>query len=239
MNKRYGKYENSSCNSAALILFWTDHMALFHHRHLFKIVAIVFLFAGCDVRNETVNSTQSTHYRWPNPVSNRIEQSNSHGGQFGAAQISFIENCNAGMRLANVANKPLLVVFRAAWCRWSMALTQQTLSDPSIVSLTDGFICVQVDADRHAETCRHYNVTQFPTILIVGTGDKEICRRSGHTLVTDLTPLLQQALSPNQFAARYHRSVEDADAAAETAATPFIVQEPIHTAKTPAQQNAR
>ena len=139
-----------------------------------------------------------------------------HGGQFGAAQISFIENCNAGMRLANVANKPLLVVFRAAWCRWSMALTQQTLSDPSIVSLTNGFICVQVDADRHAETCRHYNVTQFPTILIVGTGDKEIYRRSGHTLVTDLTPLLQQALSPNQFAARYHRTAEDVDAAAET-----------------------
>ena len=214
-------------------------MALFHNRRLLQIAAILFLIAGCDVRDETVNSTQSIHHHWPKPVTNRIEQRDSRDGQFGAARISFIENCDAGLRLANVANKPLLIVFRAAWCRWSMALTQQTLSDPSIVSLTDGFICVQVDADRHSEACRQYNVTQFPTILIVGTGKKEICRRSGHTLVTDLTPILQQALSPNQFAAHHPHAVTNNTIPEATSAQPLATQESIHTAKTPTQQNAR
>ena len=214
-------------------------MALFHNRRPFQIAAILLLVAGCDIRDETVNSTQSIHHHWPKPVTNRIEQRDSRDGQFGAARISFIENCDAGLRLANVANKPLLIVFRAAWCRWSMALTQQTLSDPSIVSLTDGFICVQVDADRHSEACRQYNVTQFPTILIVGTGKKEICRRSGHTLVTDLTPILQQALSPNQFAAHHPHAVTNNTIPEATSAQPLATQESIHTAKTPTQQNAR
>ena len=214
-------------------------MALFHNRCLFQIAAILFLVAGCDVRDETVNSTQSIHHHWPKPVTNRIEQRDSRDGQFGAARISFIENCDAGLRLANVANKPLLIVFRAAWCRWSMALTQQTLSDPSIVSLTDGFICVQVDADRHSEACRQYNVTQFPTILIVGTGKKEICRRSGHTLVTDLTPILQQALSPNQFVAHHPHAATNNTIPEATHAEPLVTQESILTAKTPTQQNAR
>ncbi len=214
-------------------------MALFHNRRLFQIAAIIFLVAGCDVRDETVNSTQSIHHHWPKPVTNRIEQRDSRDGQFGAARISFIENCDAGLRLANLANKPLLIVFRAAWCRWSMALTQQTLSDPSIVSLTDGFICVQVDADRHSEACRQYNVTQFPTILIVGTGKKEICRRSGHTLVTDLTPILQQALSPNQFVAHHPYAATNNTIPEATNAEPLVTQESIHTAKTPTQQNAR
>ena len=214
-------------------------MALFLNRRLFQIAAIIFLVAGCDVRDETVNSTQSIHHHWPKPVTNRIEQRDSRDGQFGAARISFIENCDAGLRLANVANKPLLIVFRAAWCRWSMALTQQTLSDPSIVSLTDGFICVQVDADRHSEACRQYNVTQFPTILIVGTGKKEICRRSGHTLVTDLTPILQQALSPNQFVAHHPHAATNNTIPEATHAEPLATQESIHTAKTPTQQNAR
>jgi thiol:disulfide interchange protein len=214
-------------------------MALFLNRRLFQIAAIIFLITGCDVRDETVNSTQSIHHHWPKPVTNRIEQHDSRDGQFGAARISFIENCDAGLRLAKVANKPLLIVFRAAWCRWSMALTQQTLSDPSIVSLTDGFICVQVDADRHSEACRKYNVTQFPTILIVGTGKKEICRRSGHTLVTDLTPILQQALSPNQFVAHHPHAVTNNTIPEATNAEPLVTQESIHTAKTPTQQNAR
>ena len=214
-------------------------MALFHNRRPFQIAAILFLVAGCDVRDETVNSTQSIHHHWPKPVTNRIEQRDSRDGQFGAARISFIENCDAGLRLAKVANKPLLIVFRAAWCRWSMALTQQTLSDPSIVSLTDGFICVQVDADRHSEACRQYNVTQFPTILIVGTGKKEICRRSGHTLVTDLTPILQQALSPNQFVAHHPHAVTNNTTPEATHAESLATQESIHTAKTPTQQNAR
>ena len=215
-------------------------MPLFCHRCLIRLALVVFLLVGCDVRDEVVHTTQSTHTRWPEPVTYRIDQSDTQPERYGSARISFIENCDIGLRLADVANKPLLIVFRAAWCRWSMALTHQTLSDPSIVALTDSFICVQVDADRHAETCRQYNVTQFPTILIVDTDDNEVIRRSGHTMVADLTPLLQSALSSNQIAA--HHLSPDGDTSNVTEIEddePAPTTNTIQTAKSTTQKNAR
>lgn len=201
---------------------------------------IAFLVVGCEVRDEVVHTPQSTHNRWPEPVTYRIDQNDTQLGHYGSARISFIENCDIGLRLADYANKPLLIVFRAAWCRWSMALTQQTLSDPSIVALTDNFICVQVDADRHAETCRQYNVTQFPTILIIDTVGNEIIRRSGHTMVADLTPLLQSALSSSQIAARHLSADRDTDIVAKTEETkPATTTDTLHTAKGSTLKNAR
>lgn len=201
---------------------------------------IPVLAVGCDVRDEVVHTPQSTHNRWPEPVTYRIDQNDTHLGDYGSARISFIENCDIGLRLADFANKPLLIVFRAAWCRWSMALTQQTLSDPSIVALTDSFICVQVDADRHAETCRQYNVTQFPTILIIDTEDNEIIRRSGHTMVADLTPLLQNALSSSQIATRHLPTDGNTAIVAKTEDTkPVTTTDTLHTAKSSTQKNAR
>ena len=121
-----------------------------------------------------------------------------------------------------------------------MALTHQTLSDPSIVALTDSFICVQVDADRHAKTCRQYNVTQFPTILIVDTDDNEIIRRSGHTMVADLTPLLQSACSSNQIAAHNISHDEDTGIVTEIVDDePVTTTDTIHTAKNTTQENSR
>lgn len=201
---------------------------------------ISFLVVGCDVRDEVVHTTQSTHNRWPEPVTYRIDQNETQPAHCGSERISFIENCDIGLRLADFANKPLLIVFRAAWCRWSLALTQQTLSDPSIVALADSFVCVQVDADRHAKTCLQYNITQFPTILIVDTDDNEIIRRSGHTMVADLTPLLQSALTSNQIAARHLRTEEDADIVTKTEDNkPASTTDTLHTAKSTTQKNAR
>jgi hypothetical protein len=230
-----------SCRiEAASPPFWTDHMAPFYNRCLFRLAMIPVLAAGCDVRDEVVHTPQSTHNRWPEPVTYRIDQNDTHLGDYGSARISFIENCDIGLRLADFANKPLLIVFRAAWCRWSMALTQQTLSDPSIVALTDSFICVQVDADRHAETCRQYNVTQFPTILIIDTEDNEIIRRSGHTMVADLTPLLQNALSSSQIATRHLPTDGNTAIVAKTEDTkPVTTTDTLHTAKSSTQKNAR
>ena len=215
-------------------------MPLFYYRYLIRLALVVLLVVGCDVRDEVVHTTQSTHSRWPAPVTYRIDQNDTQTGRSGSARISFIENCDIGLRLADVANKPLLIVFRAAWCRWSMALTHQTLSDPSIVALTDSFICVQVDADRHAETCRQYNVTQFPTILIVDTDDNEIIRRSGHTMAADLTPLLQSAFSSNKIAAHNISLDEDTGIATEIADDePATTTDTIHTAKNTTQENSR
>ena len=236
----YRKNPISPCAKAVWLPFWTDHMALIYNRSLSHLAIVTFLITGCDVRDEIIHTTQRTNNRWPEPVTDRIDQSESQRGYQNSAKISFIENCDAGLRLADFADKPLLIVFRATWCRWSVALTQQTLSDPSIVSLTDNFICVQVDADRHAETCQQYNITQFPTILVVDKDGNEIIRQSGLTMVADLTPLLQHALSSNQFATGHLSQKQDTEMTTTLEPDrPAATIDTLHTAKSTTQKNAR
>ena len=38
---------------------------------------IAFLVVGCDVRDEVVHTPQSTHNRWPEPVTYRIDQNDT------------------------------------------------------------------------------------------------------------------------------------------------------------------
>ena len=51
----------------------------------------------------------------------------------------------------------------------------------------------------------------IPTILVVDTDGNEIIRQSGLTMVADLTPLLQHALSSNQFAAGHLSQKQDTE----------------------------
>ena len=79
-----------------------------------------------------------------------------------------------------------------------------------------------------------------PTILVVDTDGNEIIRQSGLTMVADLTPLLQHALSSNQFAAGHLSQKQDT----ETITTlepgrPAATTDTLHTAKSTKQKNAR
>lgn len=201
-----------------------------------SFVAVVVVI-GCEIRDERARP-RAVGLRWPDPVTGRLEKQSPTANSSGPTSVSFVDDCDAGRRLAEAANKPLLVVFRAAWCRWSAAFSQQTLTDPAIVALSDRFICVQVDADRHDAICQRYGVSQFPTVLILDSEDNEVLRRSGHTLATDLKPLLRQALSPRQLAA-----IELPVADELTAPTTADVSQPgsaqLQTAETPGAEISR
>jgi thioredoxin-like negative regulator of GroEL len=171
-------------------------------------------------------------------VTGRFAQQGPAAHSSGQTSISFVDDCDAGRRLAEAANKPLLVVFRADWCRWSAAFSQQTLTDPAIVALADRFVCVQVDADRHSKICQRYAVSQFPTVLILDADNNELSRRSGHTLATDLKPLLRQALSPRQLAAvETPQATESVTATTDAGNQPAPVQ--LQTADMPGDEISR
>ena len=79
----------SRCLEAASLPFWTDYMAPFYNRRLIRLAMIAFLVVGCDVRDEVVHTTQSTHNRWPEPVTYRIDQNDTQPGHYGSERISF------------------------------------------------------------------------------------------------------------------------------------------------------
>jgi thioredoxin-like negative regulator of GroEL len=209
-----------------------------HCRLLLPAVACL-MAVGCEIRDEPVRTTQQARLRWPDPVTRRLESDTDPAANTPSSTIAFVESCAAGRRLAEAAGKPLLIIFRAGWCRWSAAFTQQTLVDPTIVALSERFVCVQVDADRDAEVCRQYGVTHFPTVLVLNPDDREVTRRSGHTVVADLQPLLRRALAADRLVGTPAAPSTDAATVGDPAAPANEIERPIQTADAPTGEVSR
>lgn len=93
--------------------------------------------------------------------------------------IEYVEGFDSGLRRAAEDGRPLLTVCRAAWCRWSADLGQGVLADARVVARARRFVCVAIDADRDAATCRRLGVDRFPTVLLFDASGTERFRTSG------------------------------------------------------------
>lgn len=153
-------------------------------------LAVVCLLAasGCDIRDEAVRPVM--------PVMHDMLVGTNAGGS-GAAGVEqgveYVSGYEAGLKRATAEQKPLLLVFRAGWCRFSAEMTQRTLLDPQVVSLSRRSVCVMVDADRDPQTCRHFGVQAFPTLILVARDGGERLRLTGRPSAATLAAALQAA----------------------------------------------
>ena len=160
---------------------------------------LLALVAGCEVRDELAPPPASG---WP------IVPAVGPRPLFPAADaapttIEYVEGFESGMRRAAEDGRPLLVVFRGAWCRWSVELTQGTLADQQIVGLSRRFVCVALDADRDAATCRRFGVDRFPSVLLLEADGSERFRATGSTaagLADAMAGLLDAATARGRMA---------------------------------------
>lgn len=142
-----------------------------------RLAAVAALAAalGCEVRDE---STAPAAPGWPvMPVVDARPLLEATATA--PTAIEYVEGFDSGLRRAAEDGRPLLTVCRAAWCRWSADLGQGTLADPRVVALARRFVCVAVDADRDAATCRRFGVDRFPTVLLFDASGTERFRTSG------------------------------------------------------------
>ena len=61
----------------------------------------------------------------------------------------------------------MLIFFTAQWCRFCHQMADEAFTHPQVVSLSEHFVCVLVDADSEPEICRKFGVTGYPTIQFV------------------------------------------------------------------------
>lgn len=116
--------------------------------------------------------------------------------------IDTIDGYEAGSRRATETGLPMLVVFRAGWCRWSGELVQATMADPKIVRLSRRFVCMAIDADRHADTCRQFGVQAFPTVIILDAGGTERFRATGSAASAHIAAAMDEVLTDETRARR-------------------------------------
>lgn len=131
---------------------------------------------GCDVRDETV--VGPTAAVWP------LAAGRTGGGADGRRdglppELAYEEGYEAAARRAAAEGRPLLLVFGAAWCRWSGELARGPLADGDVVARARRCVCAFIDADRDPAVCRAFAVTAFPTVILVDGDGRERFRGVG------------------------------------------------------------
>jgi hypothetical protein len=70
-----------------------------------------------------------------------------------------------------------------------------------LVELSRHFVCVVVDADRHAADCKRCGIKEFPTVLLASPDGEERRRWTGCPTVDDLVTAMSGGLSTSRMAA--------------------------------------
>jgi len=152
--------------------------------------------AGCSVRDETVGQGHDDPRWWHATAASGntgLMASTPPPTGTGSA-IEYVDGFEAGVRRATEADLPMLLLFRAAWCRWSTEFAQAVVSDQAIVSLSRRFVCVTIDADRHPATCRQFDVSAFPTVVLLDAAREERYRATGSSAIVDLSQAMGSVL---------------------------------------------
>jgi thiol:disulfide interchange protein len=168
--------------------------------------AVLALTAGCDVYDEPATAVADRSNA--DPWSGLSESQRPQAGTIRQAGIEYVEGYDSALARAAAERKPVLVLFRASWCRWCGDMTGRVLSEERVVRQSHRFVCVAVDADRDREICRRHDIRGFPTILLLGDDGREIARRTGRVGPAELASLLEKVeVDPTTLATPVPRTV--------------------------------
>lgn len=152
--------------------------------------------AGCNVRDEpTVGGGDTRWWSTATGGANTGLIAGTPPAQRPATTIEYVESFEAAAQRAASGRLPMLVVFRAEWCRWSGELVTAAVADPRVVDLARRFVCVAVDADRDTATCREFGVTAFPTVILLDAAHEERFRATGSSAAPGLASAMADVLS--------------------------------------------
>lgn len=158
---------------------------------------LVVAAAGCSVRDEQPREPQARRW-WTAPAAGAAPgglMAAASGEQPGVGVIEYVEGYEAGNRRAADGQLPMLLVFRAAWCQWSSEFLQAAVAERGLVQLTRRFVCVAVDADRDAMTCREFGVNAFPTVILLDADRRERFRGTGSSTAAELFAAMRDLLT--------------------------------------------
>ncbi|HEX4146405.1 MAG TPA: thioredoxin family protein [Pirellulales bacterium] len=116
--------------------------------------------------------------------------------------LHFNDGYRQALAEAERENKPLLLFFTAQWCHYCHQMAGEAFTNPQVVSLSEKFVCVLIDADNSPDVCREFHVSAFPTVQFVSPQGLPLNRiegkRPGHQVMMAMQAALQTAALRNQ-----------------------------------------
>jgi len=81
--------------------------------------------------------------------------------------IDWVEDYEAGIKLAKQQNKPVLLAFYKLHTRFSTDTWQNTYNNPKVIEYVEAnFVPILIDVDKQPEIAKRYHISYYPTHYI-------------------------------------------------------------------------
>lgn len=115
--------------------------------------------------------------------------------QIERGRLKFVSGFEQGLAQAQREGKPVLLFFTAHWCGFCHQMAHEAFTHDQVVTLSDRFVCVLIDADQQPDVCREFHVRGYPTIQFLSPRGVPLNRvtgkKPGHQLVMEMQAALQ------------------------------------------------
>jgi len=109
---------------------------------------------------------------------------------------TWFSDLEAGLTLATVEYRPVLVFFSSPDCPWCLRLKGQVLQDPALAELLGAFVLVEIDTTVDRETAAQYGVRGVPALLVLMNDGRARTGHAGYVDAKGLRALLEPVLNP-------------------------------------------
>ncbi|MFT4604918.1 MAG: thiol-disulfide isomerase/thioredoxin, partial [Rhodothermales bacterium] len=76
--------------------------------------------------------------------------------------------------------KPLFVDFKTVWCGPCYTMDEWVFSADAVVDAAAGVVAAKVDGDDRRDLAKRFDITAYPTVLLLGSDGSEIRRHVGY-----------------------------------------------------------
>jgi thioredoxin-like negative regulator of GroEL len=178
-----------------------------NHRAIRAGLLLAVLLAGCEVGVE--QSPSSVSQPAEPPVDGLVDMAPSgavdppsqwkparaQAGRVARGNLKFVAGFRQGFEQASAQSKPMLLFFTAQWCHFCHQMAEEAFTNPQVVSLSEQFVCILIDADTDPGVCRQFQITGYPTIQFLSPRGVAINRivgkQPGHLVMMAMQSALQ------------------------------------------------
>jgi len=118
------------------------------------------------------------------------------------AGIAWQKDYKAALALAQDQDKPLLLAFSAAWCPPCQQMKQTTFLDPKVLEISQKFIPIMIDPEKHRQLAQDYAIAYLPTYVILTPQGGRVDSFFGYVGAPDFAAKLNGALAKVNAAAK-------------------------------------
>ncbi|MBE0675931.1 MAG: thioredoxin family protein, partial [Bacteroidales bacterium] len=115
-----------------------------------------------------------------------VDRNAAHSGESVAFMHDYMQAKSESAKL----NKPMLIDFETTWCGPCAQMNSYVYNADLVVEKSINVVAVKVDGDVHRDLVKQYNVSGYPTIILVGSDGTEIKRAVGYQSVKAMVEFL-------------------------------------------------